>query len=236
MEWYQKLGYNKNPFSVDPNQNHDKLINMDVIIEETFYRIESGSMLVIEGKPGTGKTTLLMIAAKKFGGKKNVAYVDCKILDKKLNITNVLQDRFGIMGRLLNKKPKNMILLLDNVQDLSKKNTERLKYYFDQNYLKSIIFTTEKYTKSNFSESLMDRIGKRHVKIPEMEDYDALEIIRKRLGESELFNEQIIKKLFKDSLCSPKLLLENCQKVAEAAAKKGRSRVQQTELKVLKNE
>ncbi len=37
-------------------------------------------MLVIEGLEGTGKTTLLMVAAKKFGGKKKVAYVDCKVL------------------------------------------------------------------------------------------------------------------------------------------------------------
>ncbi len=236
MEWYQKLGYKKNPFSVDPKDNHDKLVNMDALVEEALYRVESGSMLVFEGKPGTGKTTLLMIAAKKFGGKKNVAYVDCKILDKNLNITHVLQDRYGLMGRLFNKKPKDMILLLDNVQNLSKKNTERLKYYFDQNYLKSIVFTTERYTRSNFSESLMDRIGKRVVSIPEMEDYDAIEMIRKRIGEDDVFNEQLIKKLFKESAGSPKMLLENCQKVAESAAKKGRKRVQQNDLKVLKNE
>jgi Cdc6-like AAA superfamily ATPase len=209
---------------------------MDAVIEDILYRIESGSMLVIEGKPGTGKTSLLMVAAKKFGGKKNVAYVDCNILNKDLNITYILQDRYGMMGRLLNKKPKNMILLLDNVQTLSKKNTERLKFYFDQNYIKSIIFTTERYGKSNFSESLMDRIGKRVIKIPEMEDYDALEMIRKRIGESELFNEQIIKKLFKESGNSPKQLLQNCQKAAEGAAKKGRTRVQQTDVKVLENE
>ncbi|MEM3374432.1 MAG: AAA family ATPase [Candidatus Woesearchaeota archaeon] len=232
--WYEKLGFRENPFTTNPKKNHDKLVRMDEIIDEMFYRIESGSMLVIEGPQGSCKTTLMMIAAKKFGGNKNVAYVDCKILDKNLNITHVLQDKYGFLGRILNKKPKEMILLLDNVQELSKKNTERIKYYFDQNNIKSIIFTTEKYSKAKFSESLRDRIGKRVLKIPELDEFDAIEIVKKRIGEnSDLFNEELIKKLFKLSNNSPKLFLENCEKVAEAAVKKGRKRVQLVDFKVL---
>ncbi len=233
MIWYEKLGFRENPFSINPKKNHDKLINMDEIIEEIFYRIESSSMLVVEGAPESCKTTVLMIAAKKFGGMKNVAYVDCKILDKNLNITHVLQDKYGLLGRLMNKKPKNMILLLDNVHELSRKNTERIKYYFDQNYIKSIIFTTERYSKAKFSDSLRDRIGKRVVKIPQLEEYDAVEIIRKRIGESELLNEELIKKIFKISEFSAKRFLDNCSKAAEAAAKKGRKRIQLVDLKVL---
>jgi predicted AAA+ superfamily ATPase len=233
MEWYKKLGFDENPFSTDPTKNHDKLVNMDDIIEEVYYRIDSGSMLVIEGPEGHGKTTLLMMAAKKFGGKKNVAYVDCKILDKQLNITYVLQDRYGMIGRLLNKTPKNMIVLLDNIQELSKKNTERLKYYFDQNFIKSIIFTTERYTGAKFSESLRDRIGKRCVKVPKMEEFDSVEIVMRRIGDNELFNDDLIKKIFKMSDTSPRSLLENCAKVAQAATKKGRKRAQLIDLKVL---
>ena len=233
MEWYEKLDFDEDPFSTDPKENHDKLVNMEEGIEEMLYRIDSGSILVIEGGSGRGKTTLLMVATKKYGGHKNVAYVDCKILDKNLNITHVLQDRYGLFGRLFNKKPKNMILLLDNVQELSRRNTERLKYYFDQNYIKSIIFTTEKYSNAKFSESLKDRIGKRVIKIPEPEEYDATEIIRKRIGDSELFNDELIKKIFKMADNSPKRLLEYCSKVAQAAAKKGRKRVQQIDLKVI---
>ena len=235
MEWYEKFDFDENPFSTDPRENHDKLVDMEEIIEEIFYRINSGSMLVVEGFEGAGKTTLLMVAAKKFGGKKRVAYVDCKVLHKKLNITRVLQNRYGFFGRLLNKKPKNMIVLMDNIHELSKLNTERLKYYFDQNYIKSIIFTTEKYSKVKFSDSLRDRIGKRVVKIPKLSDYDAAEIIRKRVDDdsSELFNETIIEKIFKISKNSPKRLLENCARVAQVAANKDRNRVQMIDLKIL---
>ena len=133
MDWYETFDFDENPFSIDARENFDKLVDMEEHVEEMNYRINAGSMLVVEGPEGSGKTTLLMMAADKFGGRRKVVYVDCEILDKNLNITHVLQERFGIIGRLFNKKPKNMILLMDNVNYLSKKNTERIKYYFDQN-------------------------------------------------------------------------------------------------------
>ncbi|MBN2367654.1 ATP-binding protein [Candidatus Woesearchaeota archaeon] len=233
MEWYEELDFDEDPFSADPRENHEKLVNVQELLEEIFYRIDSGSMLVVEGPEGSGKTTSLMMAARKFGGKKNVAYVDCKVLDTKLNITRVLQDRYGVFGRLFNKKPKNMIVLMDNVDYLTRQNTERLKYYFDQNYIKSIIFTTKSFRRAKFSDSLRDRIGKRVVKIPEFEEEDAIEMIRNRIGETELFNDELIKKIFKLSKGSPKTILKNCAKVTREAVSKGRNRVQMIDLKIL---
>ncbi len=235
MEWYEKLDFDENPFSTNPKQNHSKLVKMDELTEEVFYRINSGSMLVIEGGEGSGKTTLLMVAAKKFGGKRNVVYLDCEVLDKKLNITHVLEEKYGVLGRILKKKPKDMILLMDNVHELSKLNTERLKYYFDQNYIKSIVFTSSSYRSAKFSDSLRDRIGERVVKVPKLTPADAVEIVRKRIGDSELFNDKLIEKIFKISGNSVKLLFENCEKVASSAAKKSRKRVQLADFKVLMN-
>lgn len=232
MEWYEKFDFEENPFSIDSRENHDKLIDMEEYIEEMYYRINSGSMLVIEGAEGSGKTTMLMIAAKKFGGFKNVVYVDCEILDKNLNITHVLQERYGFIGRLLNKKPKNMILLLDNVNYLSKQNTERIKYYFDQNYIKSIVFTTEKYSSVKFSESLRDRIGKRLIKLPRLTQDMAVEIIMSRIESKDMLNDEIIKKIFKSSK-NLKELLQNCEETAKLASSKNRNRVQMADLKIL---
>jgi Cdc6-like AAA superfamily ATPase len=236
MEWYEELDFEENPFSADPRENHDKLVMMDDITQEMLYRVTSGSMLVIEGSQGSGRTTLLMIAAKKFGGQKKVAYVDCRVLDQKLNITKLLQNRYGVMGKLLNKKPRDMVVLMDNVETLSKSNTERLKYYFDQNYIRSIVFTTENYKKAKFSDSLRDRIGERMVKIPSLNEDDAIEIVRNRIGNNEIFNEELIKKIFKLSNNSPKQLLENCGKVADSAVRKSRKRAQMADLNVLKSE
>ncbi|MBT3721526.1 AAA family ATPase [archaeon] len=232
MDWYETFDFDENPFSIDARENFDKLVDMEEHVEEMNYRINAGSMLVVEGPEGSGKTTLLMMAADKFGGRRKVVYVDCEILDKNLNITHVLQERFGIIGRLFNKKPKNMILLMDNVNYLSKKNTERIKYYFDQNYIKSIIFTANSYSRAKFSDSLRDRIGQRIVKLPKYNKDLAVEVIMSRTDNNEMFNDQIITKIFKSSK-NLKELLHNCEKVAMSAAKKERRRVQMADLKVL---
>ena len=237
MKWYQELGYEENPFSVNPKKNLDKLYMMDNIVEETAYRIKAGSVFVIEGKKGTGKTSVLMTAVRKFGGRKKVVYIDSERLDKELNITHVLQERYGFVGRILNKKPKDMIVLMDNVHELSNKNTERLKYYFDQNYIRSIIFTTTDYNDVKFSDSLRDRIGTRIAKTPEITDGDAVDIIKARIGDDDILNEELIRKIFQYSDNSPGIMLENCTKVAKKALEKGRFRVQMIDLKELrKNE
>ena len=71
------------------------------------------------------------------------------------------------------------------------------------------------------------------VKTPELSEYDAVDLIQRRTGNYELFNENLIKKIYKISK-SPKVLLVNCGKVAELAANKDRKRVQMADLRILK--
>ena len=128
-----------------------------------------------------------------------------------------------------------MILLLDNVHYLTKQNTERIKYYFDQNYIKSIIFTTKSYAQVKFSDSLKDRIGKRVIKLPRLTQDMAAEIIMSRIDNNEMLNDQIIKKIFKTSKDLTELL-QNCEQVSIEASNKDRTRVQMSDIKVLSDE
>ena len=75
MEWYEELDFDENPFSVDPRENHDNLIGMEEIIEEIDYRIKSGSMLVIEGSEGTGKTSLTEALCRHLASKISMAVI-----------------------------------------------------------------------------------------------------------------------------------------------------------------
>ena len=68
-------------FTINPKKFLDALTNIDIQLNEAFYRVESSNMLVIEGSPGHGKTSILMAVARKFGGFGKVIYVDCKKLD-----------------------------------------------------------------------------------------------------------------------------------------------------------
>jgi len=132
MKWYEEMGLEENPLGVDTVGTVYELVDRERECKELLYMILSGNMMVIEGKPGFGKTMLLMYAIDNFKGKGKVIYVDARKLNKKLDIEKLMIKRYGFFkGKLLGKLPKNMILLLDNVESISKRNCEKIRYYFD---------------------------------------------------------------------------------------------------------
>ncbi|MFH0875821.1 MAG: ATP-binding protein [archaeon] len=234
--YYEKLDFDEDPFTTNPKKFNKVLFGMEDALSEAFYRIDSGNLLVIEGKEGIGKTSLLVNVIKKYGGKGKVIYVDCEKLEKKLNITHLLQSKYGVVGRILNKKPKDMILLLDNVQEMSKINNDRIKYYFDQNYLKSVIFTTTNYARAKFSDSLRDRIGKRVIRLKDLNEEQAVELIRNRIGESQILTDELIVEIFKKSGKNTKMMLENCRLLGEHIAKNNRDRIKYIDIQKMLGE
>ncbi len=213
--WYEELGYDDDPFELNPFKMDFKLVNRNNEAEELLYRIEAGSMMLIEGKEGIGKTALLKHAIDNFKGKGKVIYVNGDKLSKRLNVDELLNKKSGIFrGRLLKKKPKGMILLFDNVQQLTKKNCEKIKFYFDQDYLKSVVFTTSNYKDVNFTDSLRDRIGERVIKLNNLKEEDAIQIVKERFKE-EFLTEEIIKEVYKTSNKNLKKFLANCSFITE---------------------
>ena len=181
-----KLKLNKkNLFNLNPLETNFELIGRDLETKEVLYRILSSGMLLIEGNKGSGKTTLLKYAIDNFRGKGKVIYLDCQRLNKRLNISN-----------LLKKKPKGMILLLDNVQELSKRNNLRIKDAYDKNSIKSVVFTTTNYNLINFTNSIKDRIGNNIIRLRKLNEEESLEIIEDRFDNEDLVSENILKKLF----------------------------------------
>jgi len=199
--------FDNNPFELNPFRHNYELIGQDKNKEELLYRILSGGMLLVEGKPGSGKTALLKYAINNFKGKGKIIYVDGKKVSKRLNIEKLLK------RGLFKKTPKGMILLLDNVQNLTKKNCERVKYYYDQDYIKSVVFSTEDYAHVNFSHSIRDRIGKRIIRIRDMAKNDAIKMMRSRIGDNDALTNDYIKELLVISNRNPKQLLVNSKKL-----------------------
>ena len=185
----------------DDNLNNLKensnLIGRDEEIKEILYRIASGNMLLIEGEEGTGKTALLKHAIENFGGKGKVIYLD----------VGTFGNRFDV-SKLLNKK-KDMILLIDNIQHLSEQNNKKIKYFYDQDYIKSVVFTTNDYSLVNFTNSIKSRIGRNIIKLKKLNKNDFFEIIEGRLDEEISFSKEVLDKLYKDS-ANLKCFLENC--------------------------
>src|SRR3989344_1705432 len=213
MEWYEQLDFDENPFQ----DNEDtKLVGFDDIIDEIHYRIHSGSIVFIEGDEGSGKTALLRKAINTFKGRGKVIYINCKKVDEP-NIVDALRKKYGLFSRLFRKLPRDMIVLVDGVEELSQKNCERIKNYFDQNYVKSIVFTGNNINSVNFTDSLKERISK-VIRIKDITDDDAVDIIHARLDDKEIIPDKVIKDVFGRSKRNTKQFIENCEKLCKYAA------------------
>src|SRR3989344_7559993 len=132
--WYDKLDFETNPFK---DNEETELIGYEDLIDEMIYMINSSNIIFIEGKEGSGKTAILKKAINKFRGHGKLVFLDGKKINS-LNVETTLIDKYGFFGKLFSQMPKDMIILFDDIENLSQKNCERMKYFYDQNYIRSI--------------------------------------------------------------------------------------------------
>jgi predicted AAA+ superfamily ATPase len=233
MEWYEDLDFDENPFDTNPKRFSDKLVGMEELHDEIVYRINAGSLVFLEGKAGSGKTSILWNVIKRYRGKGRVIYVDCAEIDGKLNIEKLILERYGIFGRMFGNIPRNMILLLDNVSELSSRNMERIKYFFDEGYISSAVFTGLAYSDVKFSKSIKDRVGRRVVSIKELEPYQAVSIARNRLGNLEMISDELIEAIFMRSGKSIRAMLENLETLFARAVENKAEKITKEDLRAI---
>ena len=191
-------------------KKNSDLIGRDEEAKEVLYRIASSNMLLIEGEKGEGKTKLLKYAIDNFKGKGKVAYIDIGTFGKRFDVSNILK-----------KKTKGMILLIDNIQFLSEENNKKIKYFYDQDYIKSVVFTTTDYESVNFTDAMRSRIGKNIIKLKKLEKNDVFEIAEKRLRNKYTFSEEVLDQLYENSK-NLKEFLMSCDLLCDYLEKEGR--------------
>ena len=210
MEWYEELDFDENPLK----KSDTKFIGNEEVLKEAYYSIVSGNILIIEGGEGTGKTKLLKEVIRKFGGRGRVAYISAKALDRELNIEDVLVKKNGLLGMLFKKYPKNMILLLDDVEYLSARNMERLKYSFDSNHLRAVLITTRNTEKMHLSESMKQRVRKM-ISMHPLSEFEAVQLFREKVGDI-ILTDRLIKVTYQLSNKNTQKFLNNCEQVCTA--------------------
>ncbi len=220
MAWYEKYDFDEDPFLSSGNA-----FGLDEVLNELTYRVESGSMVFLEGKEGFGKSAVIKQLIRVFGGRGKVIYFDCSQIEKKVNIESLMKGKYGLFGKLFGVSPKNMVLFLDNSNFLTKKNCERIKYYFDNNYIKSVVFTGTAYSKAHFSKSVRDRIGGRVIRLKELSPEQAVELVRVRAPNLDIFSDEMIKKIYMHSGGNVKKFLADLSSAGEKACNEGDGKV-----------
>ncbi|MGM5488927.1 MAG: AAA family ATPase [Nanobdellota archaeon] len=212
MKWYQELGFKNNPLESNPLRSQEEPYGYDDEIEKLGYYVESGNAVMIEGPEGSGKTLLLGQIINGFGGKGKIIYLDGNKVNRRIDISNLLIGNQSLVRRMLKKRPKGMILLLDNAIALPRKSYELLQYYFDQDYIKSIVITTTDHKKLDLPGSMIDRIGSRIFKTKPLSMEEAVELVLDRLNQ-DLISKDNLEKLYILSDKNMKQFLFNCEKV-----------------------
>ncbi len=212
--WWRKLGFYTNPFTIKPAPFDNKVFGQDKIFEDLYYKIPAGTMSFVEGNLGTGKTSILKNLIAKFRGRGKLIYFSCNRIDTELNIEDLLKGKYGFWGRMFGMMPKEMIVLLDEAQQLSSVNTERIKYFFDQGNIKSVVFTGTDYSNTNLHQSIKERVGQDGLfKIKELGEDQAVALMRNRIGNTNLISDDLIKKIWHLSGKNPRRLLQRLDRV-----------------------
>jgi predicted AAA+ superfamily ATPase len=208
-EWYREIGYKKNPLHIEPRFK-DKLFGYDALIDELFYRIDSGNMVFLEGRDG--KTAVLIKIIEKYKGKGRIAYINCRDNENEFDMKKVVKTGRKVMVKGADKIGKELIILLDNVSTLSKKNAEWMKYYFDQGDVLSIIMTGRSFATTNIPPSLKHRIGKRVYGLKKLTEDEAVDLLAERLEFNDIIKEEDMLAIISKSN-GIKDLFRNCEAV-----------------------
>ncbi|MCK4521445.1 MAG: AAA family ATPase, partial [Nanoarchaeota archaeon] len=149
--WYHELGFFNNPFSIKPAALHNEIMGHNQTINEINRKIAELNIIFISGDYGTGKTTVLKKIIDEFKGRKrvffkerNVIYYNCNQSDKSIDFDKLLINAGSFFTRLFRIKKKKMIILLDEAQDMNKKDIEQVKKYYNSGFFKSVIFVSKK--------------------------------------------------------------------------------------------
>ncbi len=232
--WYSVFGFYNSPFNIKPAYFNYGLVGYDSIINELTHKIRAGSMVFIEGPLGSGKTSILKYISYKLRKEKEIIFFSCNQLDKQIDIASLLHSRPWSFRKLFGLKPKAMALLLDEVQELSEENMERIKYFFDHDHIKSVVFAGIDYNNTNFSPSIKERIGNNVIKIPVLSFDNAVKLIRNRIGNWSLLSNEIIEELHILSNYNPRRLLHSCDEVCRQIVISGRNVAKREDVKKIK--
>ncbi len=223
LTWYHELGFYSNPFSIKPAAFHNDLFGYDILIDKLNEQVYNSNILFIHGAYGTGKTTILKKIINEFRGKRKVIYYNCNKHEGSIDFDGLLIGAGNFFSRLFKIKKKNMIMLLDEAQDLNKKDMDNVKTYFEQDFFRSVIFVSKK-EDIFLPVGIKKIIGKNYYDLNNISQDEAVTMIRKRIGDLQFLSDEMIIRIFKRNK-NPRAFLKNCEDVCRNTFNDGAEKV-----------
>jgi len=186
-QWYEKLGFKYYP--LDPRSNPN-LIGVDDIEDRLIDYILQGNMCLLCGLTGSGKTSMLQKIMKNPSLKNfEFIYISSDGIKKDKDINDLVREKMSILDKILFRKPKNLVILLDECQVASRILTESIKSKWNELYnsgdkvIHSVVVSQiPSRLSSNFSGSFMDRLGKRVLKMKKLPPRYLKDVLKIRLN------------------------------------------------------
>ncbi|MBT3985586.1 hypothetical protein HOD38_05965 [archaeon] len=227
--WFRELGFFNNPFSIKPAIYSDRIVGYEEVVDEIAFSVLNKKMLFLEGEYGEGKSTILKRLINDFGGQKQVIYYSCNRMEARLNVKKLLNGRYGFWGKLFDMKPKDMILLLDEAQELGAKDYSKLYSYYQEGYLKSIVFVGKEFKKEEIDDNLK-KVSK-EVKLRKLTDAEIVTLVRRRVGSLPLLTDDVIKTVYNNSDKNVRKMLKNCESLCKHAVNFGETKISEDMIK-----
>lgn len=214
--WYEKYGWDEDPFSVRPNEN---LVGLEKEQEKITNHIHSGVISLITGPTGAGKTSLLLWVEKTIR-KQGYTPIRINCIEKKSReeIYKDIRAHRGFTDRILKRFPKKTVLLLDEAQCLLKDTAELIKVWWDDKRTHAVVLASIEDNLGNVTGSFMDRLKEQTVYLPTLSLSKIGDLIGLRAGEKKLFSNDAMEAISIRSENIPRRALEICRKVCVACA------------------
>jgi len=229
MSWFEEFGFDENPFDTSPEFSVKSSAGLEKPLADIEYYISSGSMVFVEGPPGSGKSVLLAKLSDKLGGK--AIRVDAS--QGVIGLRSIVKSKTPFLGRIFGAGPKNLVLLVDNSQHLPAATLDLMKFYYDNNQFGAVILAGPSMRAARLSDSVLDRIGNRIVRLAPLAEDDAVLIVRQRLGSSGILSDDLVRKIYKLSGKNVKRFLQMCENACKAAVASKSSTVNEEHLQSL---
>lgn len=215
--WYEKLGFENNPLDVRSNPN---LIGVSDVEDTLLSYIKQGQICMLYGFTGSGKTSMLERLQNRSDLEDyKFIFLSGDRLKPEHDIEKDLDSGRSFFEKLLRKKPRNYVVLLDESHEISRYVTETVKGLWnakddnDFGIHSVVICQIEDNIGTNFSGSFKDRMGNKVLRMRKLTSEELKEVLTQRLtvndkDYSDSFNGEALDLIITSSGGSVRALLD----------------------------